>query len=147
MPNPEEMVAIGNLTDAQYALVTEDNSTRLGEEELNPACADPLADLNVLPIPGVTPSPNCVQRQKRQADNVLLSMFYKMTIKHASVCMLLLSGCMHVANSTIAIYTHNAPMHAAFMFGLSVYLLVSLYLPCSAGGQRYTDCYRERECL
>ncbi len=93
MPNPEEMVAIGNLTDAQYALVTEDNSTRLGEEELNPACADPLADLNVQPIPGVTPSPNCVQRRKRQEENMLLisdsmfllnwkpSVFYELSIR------------------------------------------------------------------
>ncbi len=73
MPNPEEIIAIGNLTDAQYALVTEDNSTRLGEEELNPMCTDPEADLNLQPIPGVTPSPNCVRMQKRQADNVMLS--------------------------------------------------------------------------
>ncbi len=73
MPNPEEMVAIGNLTDAQYALVTEDNSTRLGEEELNPVCTDPEGDLNLPPIPGVTPSPNCIRMQKRQADIMILS--------------------------------------------------------------------------
>ena len=73
MPNPEEMVVIGNLTKAKYALVTEDSSTRLGEEELNPACSDLLADINVQSIPGVTPIPNCVQRQKRQEKIVLIS--------------------------------------------------------------------------
>ncbi len=70
-PNPEEMVAIGNLTEAQYSLVTEDNSTRLSEADSNPECADPLKDLDLRPIPGLTPSPNCVRgrRRKRQANN------------------------------------------------------------------------------
>ncbi len=62
MPNPEEMAVIGKLTKSNYAWVTEDSSTRLGEEELNPLCSDRLADLNLRPIPGVTPSANHVQR-------------------------------------------------------------------------------------
>ena len=70
MPNPEEMALIGKLTKSNYVRVTEDSSTPLDEEELNPVCSDRLADLNLRPIPGVTPSANCVQRRKRQADNV-----------------------------------------------------------------------------
>ncbi len=70
MPNPEEMAVIGKLTKENDARVTEDSSTPLDEEELNPVCSDRLADLNLRPIPGVTPSANCVQRRKRQADNV-----------------------------------------------------------------------------
>ncbi|XP_064389266.1 uncharacterized protein LOC135337282 [Halichondria panicea] len=113
MPNPEEMVAIGNLTDAQYALVTEDNSTRLGEEELNPACADPLADLNVLPIPGVTPSPNCVQRQKRQADNVLLMLedsAIRTAIENENACNPVLRTS---ARATINLVEKENPSHLA----------------------------------
>ncbi len=70
MPNPEEMALIGKLTKSNYVRVTEDSSTPLDEEELNPVCSDRLADLNLRPIPGVTPSANCVQRRKRKADNV-----------------------------------------------------------------------------
>ncbi|XP_064389329.1 uncharacterized protein LOC135337329 isoform X2 [Halichondria panicea] len=70
MPNPEEMVVIGNLTKAKSALVTEDSNTQLGEE---PVCSDLLADLNLQPIPGVTTSPNCIQRQKRREKIVLIS--------------------------------------------------------------------------
>ncbi len=73
MPNPEEMAVIGNLTKAKYALVTEDSSTQLGEEELNHVCSNLLADFNVQPIPEVIPIPNCVQRQKRQTKIVLIS--------------------------------------------------------------------------
>ena len=73
IPTPEEMVAIGNLTQAQFALVTEDNDTRRTPEELNPPCADPFEDLGLQPIDGVTPAPDCVRmRKKRQAD-VLMS--------------------------------------------------------------------------
>ncbi len=102
MPNLEEMVVIGNLAKAKYALVTEDSSTRLGEEELNPMCSDLLADPNVQPILGVTPIPNCVQRQKRQADNVLLIsdstyfnwklLFIIMMTTTSSICMLVSVG-------------------------------------------------------
>ena len=68
-PTPEEMVAIGNLTQAQFALVTEDNDTRRTPEQLNPPCADPFEDLGQQPIPGVTPAPDCVRtRKKRGAD-------------------------------------------------------------------------------
>ncbi len=73
-PNPEEMVAIGNLTDAQYSLITEDNSTRLSEEEINPECADPQDDLGLPVIPGAE-RPSCVQaRRRRQTDSESMSL-------------------------------------------------------------------------
>lgn len=62
------MAAINRLTEAQYSLIRENNSTRLSEEEINPECAHPQDDLGLPIIPGVTPSPNCVQRRSRRAS-------------------------------------------------------------------------------
>ena len=62
------MLVISNLTEAQYALVTEDNSTRRSNEFLEPPCVDPVKDLNYPPLSGVTLSPECLSRAKRQSD-------------------------------------------------------------------------------
>ena len=67
-PTPAEMVAISNLTQAQYALVTEENSTRQDPDVLNPPCINPSTDLNLPPNPDLKLSPDCVQRRKRQAE-------------------------------------------------------------------------------
>ena len=82
------MVAIGNLTQAQYALVTEENSTRQNPEELNPDCTDPFKDLNLPPNQGVTLSPECPQRAKRQTVEITSDSEFTLAVTYLIIFMM-----------------------------------------------------------